>query len=113
MVDLKYVKRKRFRAIVLFVTSASIILITPFFILPFIGKSIGRFTIGLNNFDVSLSLSDSKDFTDSYTIKTFDKLPPYIPYRNSKLTHVLKNSLGGNAKTIMLVCISPASSNYY
>ena len=83
MVDLKYVKRKRFRAIVLFVTSVSIILITPFFILPFIGKSIGRFTIGLKNFDVSLSLSDSKDFTDSYTIKTFDKLPPYIPYRNS------------------------------
>lgn len=82
MVDLKYVKRKRFRAIVLFVTSVSIILITPFFILPFIGKSIGRFTIGLKNFDVSLSLSDSKDFTDSYTIKTFDKLPPYLTYSN-------------------------------
>ena len=83
MVDLKYVKRKRFRAIVLFITSVSIILITPFFILPFIGKSIGRFTIGLKNFDVSLSLSDSKDFTDSYTIKTFDKLPPYLTYSNS------------------------------
>ena len=36
----------------------------------------------------------------------------FIPYRNSKLTHILKNSLGGNAKTLMLVCVSTASSNF-
>jgi hypothetical protein len=34
------------------------------------------------------------------------------PYRESKLTLLLKNSLGGNAATIMLAAISPANYNY-
>jgi len=32
----------------------------------------------------------------------------YIPYRASKITRLLKDSLGGNTRTFMLVCISPA-----
>ncbi|XP_012936774.1 kinesin-like protein KIF16B [Aplysia californica] len=36
----------------------------------------------------------------------------YIPYRDSVLTWLLKDSLGGNAKTIMIATISPADVNY-
>ncbi|RHY34189.1 hypothetical protein DYB32_001095 [Aphanomyces invadans] len=35
-----------------------------------------------------------------------------IPYRDSTLTWLLKESLGGNAKTTMLAMVSPASENY-
>lgn len=31
----------------------------------------------------------------------------YIPYRDSKLTRLLKDSLGGNCRTVMIACISP------
>jgi len=33
----------------------------------------------------------------------------YIPYRDSKLTRILKDSLGGNARTVMIACISPTN----
>jgi hypothetical protein len=35
-----------------------------------------------------------------------------VPYRDSALTRILQNALGGNSKTIMICAISPASVNY-
>lgn len=35
----------------------------------------------------------------------------HIPYRESKLTRILKDSLGGNSCTVMLACISPSNMN--
>ncbi|CAL9761234.1 unnamed protein product [Musa acuminata subsp. burmannicoides] len=35
----------------------------------------------------------------------------HVPYRDSKLTRLLQDSLGGNSKTVMIACISPADSN--
>ena len=34
-----------------------------------------------------------------------------MPYRDSKLTRLLQQSLGGNAKTTLLICCSPAATN--
>ncbi|KAJ9136645.1 Kinesin [Pleurostoma richardsiae] len=36
----------------------------------------------------------------------------HVPYRNSKLTRLLKFSLGGNCKTVMIVCVSPSSAHF-
>ncbi|XP_010638746.2 kinesin-like protein KIF18A isoform X2 [Fukomys damarensis] len=36
----------------------------------------------------------------------------HVPYRNSKLTRLLKDSLGGNCQTIMIAAVSPSSLFY-
>ncbi|VDP00581.1 unnamed protein product [Schistosoma curassoni] len=35
----------------------------------------------------------------------------HIPYRDSRLTRLLQDSLGGNSATLMLACVSPADIN--
>ncbi|KAG9145978.1 hypothetical protein Leryth_015617 [Lithospermum erythrorhizon] len=35
----------------------------------------------------------------------------HVPYRDSKLTRLLQDSLGGNSRTFMIACISPADIN--
>lgn len=36
----------------------------------------------------------------------------FVPYRNSSLTRILQNALGGNSQTIMICALSPATDNY-
>ncbi|KAM4529544.1 kinesin-like protein KIF25 [Fundulus diaphanus] len=32
---------------------------------------------------------------------------PHVPYRNSKLTHLLQDAIGGDAKLLVMLCVSP------
>ena len=36
----------------------------------------------------------------------------HVPYRDSKLTRILQDSLGGNSRTVMIPCCSPAETNF-
>lgn len=40
-------------------------------------------------------------------IKSLSENHAHIPYRDSKLTRIIKDSLGGNAKTTLIVTCSP------
>lgn len=43
------------------------------------------------------------------TLSDLSKKGCFIPYRDSKLTRLLKDSLGGNIMTVMIACISPSN----
>lgn len=36
----------------------------------------------------------------------------HIPYRNSPLTKILRSSLGGTSRTLLILCISPTSFDF-
>lgn len=55
---------------------------------------------------INKSLSALGDVISALSTET-----QHIPYRNHKLTMLMSDSLGGNAKTLMIVNISPADSN--
>ena len=46
-------------------------------------------------------------------IGALSEAKPHVPYRNSKLTRILQESLGGNSKTALLVTCSPAADNLH
>jgi kinesin family protein 3/17 len=57
---------------------------------------------------INLSLSALGNVISSLS----DGKAQHIPYRDSKLTRLLQDSLGGNCKTVMIANIGPAASNY-
>jgi len=44
-------------------------------------------------------------------IESLQKKNPHVPYRNSKLTFLLQDSLGGHAKTLMFINVSPTEAD--
>ena len=57
---------------------------------------------------INLSLSTLCHVISSLT----DPKATYIPYRDSKLTRLLQDSLGGNTKTVMIANVGPADYNF-
>jgi kinesin family protein 5 len=49
--------------------------------------------------------------TLGYVIRNLHQHSGHIPYRDSKLTRILTNSLGGNSKTLLIVTCSPFSED--
>merc|ERR1712176_251833 len=49
----------------------------------------------------------------SQVIDALIKKKRHVPYKDSKLTRILENSLGGNCKTALLICVSPHIYNRY
>ncbi|TMW64907.1 hypothetical protein Poli38472_009074 [Pythium oligandrum] len=63
-----------------------------------------RFKEGVNINKGLLSLGN--------VINALSEKSSHVPYRDSKLTRLLQDSLGGNSKTLMVACISPADINF-
>lgn len=59
------------------------------------GSNINKSLLALGNVINKLSSNSSRG------------VQGYVPYRNSKLTRLLKDSLGGNTKTVLITCITP------
>jgi kinesin family protein 1 len=61
---------------------------------------------------INQSLSALGNVISSLADKAMGKKKVFIPYRNSALTFLLQDALGGNSKTIMIAALSPADVNY-
>ncbi|ETP40765.1 hypothetical protein F442_11958 [Phytophthora nicotianae P10297] len=53
----------------------------------------------------SMYINQSLSFLEQCIVALGSKEPRHIPYRQTKLTNVLKDSLGGNSNTLMFACI--------
>jgi hypothetical protein len=78
----------------------------------FINKSLsalGNVIYALKNqqYLIEKIMNKRSSSNDGRNIKTF--MGGHIPYRDSKLTHILKDSLGGNSHTHIIITLSPSS----
>ncbi|XP_029632558.1 kinesin-like protein KIF16B isoform X14 [Salmo trutta] len=71
------------------------------------GSNINKSLVTLGNVISALA-----DLSDDGVNTNLKKKQVFVPYRDSVLTWLLKDSLGGNSKTIMIATISPADVNY-
>ncbi|KAK5579891.1 hypothetical protein RB653_009579 [Dictyostelium firmibasis] len=62
--------------------------------------------------NINKSLSTLGKVISALAENSTSKKAVFVPYRDSVLTYLLKETLGGNSKTIMIAAISPADINY-
>jgi kinesin family protein 5 len=73
-----------------------------------VGKSEAQGTVLIEAQNINKSLSCLGNVISALTEKGRD----HIPYRDSKLTYLLQDSLGGNSKTIIIATASPSHTSY-
>jgi kinesin family protein 6/9 len=56
-------------------------------------------------------INKSLSFLEQVVVALSEKMRSHIPYRQSKLTNILKDSIGGNCKTVMVANIWPESKH--
>lgn len=56
-------------------------------------------------------INKSLTFLEQVVVALCDKNRDHVPYRQSKLTNILKDSIGGNCKTIMVANIWPEAAH--
>lgn len=78
------------------------------------GSNINKSLLALANCIKILSESKSNSIYKIVSIEKHDSNShsKFVPYRDSKLTRLLKDSLGGNTKTLMLACVTPSYQHY-
>ncbi|KXJ24780.1 kinesin-like protein KIF16B [Exaiptasia diaphana] len=74
------------------------------------GSNINRSLVTLGIVISTLAENSLNEVEGSKRLAFRKKL--FVPYRDSVLTFLLKDSLGGNSKTVMLAAVSPAECNY-
>eukprot|EP00794_Sanderia_malayensis_P019281 gene19281-21207_t len=62
--------------------------------------------------NINKSLSALGNVISALADQSMGKKKVLVPYRDSVLTKLLQNALGGNSKTIMIAALSPADINY-
>lgn len=61
---------------------------------------------------INASLSALGNVISALADMSMGKKKVFVPYRNSALTRLLQDALGGNSKTVMIAALSPADVNY-
>ena len=56
-------------------------------------------------------INKSLSFLEQVVVALTDKTRTHVPFRQSKLTHALRDSLGGNCCTLMIACVRPELSH--
>ncbi len=53
----------------------------------------------------SMYINKSLSYLEQVVVALTTKSRAHVPYRQTKLTHVLKDSLGGNCRTVFIACV--------
>ena len=86
------------------------------FVPTILATLLGRSIVFLFSGATGLQLKEAQSINKSLSalgdvINALTSGNKHIPYRNHPLTMLMSDSMGGNAKTLMFVCCSPASFN--